>query len=86
MPSPRGTNIEGLTMPGPVAAYDAALSDDDMQKLKSFLETKLEDDDLATAMSMLGEDDDATPGMAGDRARVSRVDYDALFPHRNRLK
>ena len=71
MPSPHGTNLEGLTMPGPVAAYDAALEDDQMQKVSTFLADKLTHEDHAAVLKMLGgeDDDDSDATMAGDAKR-----------------
>ena len=74
MPSPRGTNYEGLTMPGPVAAYDAALSDDTTKRLTDFLADKITPEDMDAVRQIVSEDDEPDNTMAGDaathRARV----------------
>ena len=70
MPSPRGTNIERLTMPGPVAAYDAALEADTLQKLSDFLTDKITPEDLDMVKKILDDDsDDSDATMAGDAKR-----------------
>lgn len=68
MPSPRGTNIEGLTMPGPVAAYDAALSDDTTKRLTDFLSDKITPEDMDAVRQIVSEDDESDTTMAGDAA------------------
>lgn len=70
MPSPRGTNLEGLTMPGAVAAYDAALEADTMKKLSDFLSDKITPEDLEMVEKILdGDGDDTDASMAGDAKR-----------------
>lgn len=57
-------------MPGPVAAYDAALEADTLKKLSDFLGDKITPEDMQTVESILNdEDDDTDAGMAGDAKR-----------------
>ena len=64
-------------MPGPVAAYDAAIDDDVMNRLSDFLSDKLNRDDHNKVLKILGKedpDDNDDVAMAGDAKRY----YDSV--------
>lgn len=93
MPSPRGTNLEGLHMPSARrgAAYDAAILDDDKANaLREYLTGKLTDEQVAEAMAIVtGSAPAGAPEaeQASDAARLRAPRYDTRnFPHSGRLK
>lgn len=90
MPSPRGTNHEGLHMPAGRrgAAYDAAILDDSKANaLREYLTGKLTDEQVDEALSIVTGVDADEVEQASDAARRGAPRYDARnFPHANRLK
>ena len=86
MPSPTGTNREGLYLSPKAAAYDAAMTDGKRGKVREFLGSKLDPADLEALERLLDEEEteaDATavePEVAQDaashRQRVDRL-YEA---------
>ena len=93
MPSPTGRNSARLTLPasfpqvaGPIAAYDAALSEEAATALMLFLKERLNESDFAEAVRLSkGQLDDAQAMDRDDDLPTPKTDAQAADGARARL-